>query len=253
MTEPAVNTPLTPEELRTRVDQLRWFHTMDLGHGIVTPGCDETAKKLKRIRLPARLDGMSVLDVGAWDGFFSFECERRGAERVVAVDPECWGEPAWGPDGWGTKRPFELARRALGSRVEDRDVALLDISREVLGTFDVVLFLGVFYHLPHPWLYLSRVASVCERLLIIETHADMLDFPRAAMAFYPGSELDGDPSNWWGPNGAALSGMLGHEGFGCVQIFGEARALRAARSAYRRLSGAPYAIQQGRIVAHAWR
>lgn len=251
--EPQTSAPLDPAELQAAVDRLRWFHTIDLGHGIVTPGQDETPQKLAQLHLPERMDGLSVLDVGAWDGFFSFECERRGAARVVAVDPACWNPPVWGERGWGTKEPFELAHRALGSSVETRDVQLLDLSPETVGEFDIVLFLGVFYHLPDPWQYVERVSSVCRGLLVVETHADLLDLRRPAMAFYPGSEIDGDPSNWWGPNPAALSGMLKHEGFSSVEVFKDGRARRTVRSAYRRLKGDPFPAQAGRIVAHARR
>jgi len=85
-------------------------------------------KKLKQIRMPESLEGRTVLDVGAWDGFFSFEAERRGAARVLAVDSYCWGG-----EGPGTKDGFNLARRALGSRVEDREVEVLDLSPETAG------------------------------------------------------------------------------------------------------------------------
>ena len=77
---------------------------------------------------PRDLRGRTVLDVGAWDGFFSFECERRGAERVVALDGPAWREPEWGPGGFGTRSGFDLARRALGSRVEDVELELDEIS-----------------------------------------------------------------------------------------------------------------------------
>src|SRR5437667_3601082 len=111
-------------ELRERAGQIRWFHTMDLGQGVITSGRDRTPRKLERVQLPPDLSGQSVLDIGAWDGFFSFECERRGAARVVAIDDYTWG----GGPGGGSKAGFELAREALGSRVEDRDVAFADIS-----------------------------------------------------------------------------------------------------------------------------
>jgi tRNA (mo5U34)-methyltransferase len=235
-----------------QVDRLRWFHRIDLGNGVLTPGQDESAAKLARIRMPARLDGWSVLDIGAWDGFFSFEAERRGAARVVAIDPECWRDPAWGPDGWGTKRPFELARRTLRSGVQDVDIDLADLSPETIGEFDLVLFLGVFYHLPDPWRIFRAAASVCRRLMIVETHADLQELSRPAMAFYPG-EVDGDPSNWWGPNAALLRSMLSHEGFDRVEVFSEPRARRAARSLARRVQGRPYRYQWGRLVAHGWR
>lgn len=239
-------------DIRSSVQQLRWFHQIDLGHGVITPGEDESERKLAQIRLPDRLDGWSVLDIGAWDGFFSFEAERRGAARVVAVDPAVWRPPAWGPNGWGTQEPFQLARQALGSSVEVADIDLPDISPATVGEFDLVLFLGVFYHLPDPWLVLRRAASVCTRLLIVETHADLQNFRRPAMAFYP-DEVDGDPSNWWGPNGALLRAMLEHEGFDRIKLFSESRARRLTRAATRRAGGRRYRHQWGRLVAHGWR
>src|SRR6059036_3886158 len=116
---------------------LRWFHTIDLGGGVVTDGEDDSPRKLGWLHLPD-LRGKTVLDVGAWDGFFSFAAERAGAARVVAVDPACWNPPAWGERGWGTRRGFDFAREALGSAVEPVDLPSLD-ELGTLGTFDVVL------------------------------------------------------------------------------------------------------------------
>jgi tRNA (mo5U34)-methyltransferase len=243
-----------PDDLRAAVAAQGWFHTIDLGHGIVTDGRDESPRKLDWIALPRDLRGRTVLDVGAWDGFFSFECERRGADRVVALDGPAWREPAWGPDGFGTRAGFELARRALGSSVEDVELELEDISPSTVGRFDVVLFLGVLYHLKHPWVALERVASVCDGLLILETHADLLDLRRPAMALYPGDEVAGDASNWWGPNLAALKAMLREEGFARVEVVHrEPLPYRVARAGYRRLRGPRFRAQQGRVVVHAHR
>src|SRR5471032_3308631 len=158
---------MTEAELQSRSAKLRWYQTIDLGHGVITPGVDDTPYRLGRLDFPASFAGQSVLDIGAWDGFFSFEAERRGATRVLATDwYACHGV------GWGTnegKAGFELAREARGSRVEDLDIDAMDISPERVGTFDVVLFLGVLYHLRHPLLALERVAAVTRDLLIIET------------------------------------------------------------------------------------
>jgi tRNA (mo5U34)-methyltransferase len=77
---------MTVTDLAERVAAHRWYHSIDLGGGIVTRGIDDTPLRLARLALPASLEGLTVLDIGAWDGFFSFECERRGAARVVATD-----------------------------------------------------------------------------------------------------------------------------------------------------------------------
>jgi tRNA (mo5U34)-methyltransferase len=250
VTELAPSSPTA--DLRAEVARVRWFHRIDLGDGIVTPGAEDTPAKLRRIGLPGSLGGRTVLDVGAWDGFFSFECERRGAARVVAVDPAAWRPSA--ENEWGSKRGFELARRALGSSVEDLDIDLLDLSPERVGTFDVVLFLGVLYHLPDPLPVLERVASVTGDLLIVETHADLLGRRRPAMAFYPGAEVDGDPSTWWGPNPALLGELLRGHGFRSVEVVQADRLpRRLARAAARRLRGSPYRASWGRCVVHARR
>jgi tRNA (mo5U34)-methyltransferase len=181
-----------------------WWHTIDLGHGVVTPGgSGDMSQLLNRLALPDDLRGKTVLDIGAWDGFYSFECERRGAARVVASDLF-----AWRHTGTNGKAGFEVARRALGSHVEDMEIDVFEISPETVGMFDIVLFLGVLYHLQDPMRGLAHAASVTRELLVVETHVDLLDLERPAMAFYPGTELGGDATNWFGPNMAALFGML---------------------------------------------
>src|SRR5262249_37321535 len=107
---------MSAQALRAEVDSVRWQRRVDLGDRLVPPGGADSEKKLGRLGLPASLAGKSVLDVGAWDGFFSFEAERRGASRVLATDSYVWRGGC--PTG---KRGFELARRVLGSRVEDQD------------------------------------------------------------------------------------------------------------------------------------
>src|SRR5215510_9711530 len=163
-------------DLRARVDAIRWYHSIDLGEGLVTPGVDDTPVRLARLDLPTSFTGLSVLDVGAWDGFFSFEAERRGAARVLATDMFAWRGPTW-----STKAGFELARAALGSRVEDLEIDVMDISPERVGVFDIVFFLVVLYHLPHPLLALKRLASVTRRLLVVETVVDMIGIRRPAV------------------------------------------------------------------------
>jgi tRNA (mo5U34)-methyltransferase len=239
---------LDEQELRQRASRIKWFHTMDLGHGVVTEGIDETPRKIERLRLPADLTGRSVLDIGAWDGALSFECERRGAERVVAIDDHTWTGP-----GWASKDGFDLAHEALGSKVEARDVAMDDIGPDTLGEFDVVLLLGVLYHMPHPWVTLWNATRVCRELLVIETHMDMLGYHRPAAAFYPGESFEGDESNWWGCNEACLKGMLAPIGFPDVEtVFIDPLPRRIARAAYRRVRGPHrYHWRMGRAVFHA--
>jgi tRNA (mo5U34)-methyltransferase len=220
------------QELVAAVQRIEWYHRMDLGAGIITPGVAHNSKTLSRLNLPKDLRGKTVLDVGAWDGFYSFEAERRGAERVLATDSYAWSGP-----GWGTKGGFELARRALGSHVEDQDVDVLDLSPAEVGLFDVVLFLGVLYHMRDPLRALERVRGVTRGYLILETHVDLIWTRRSAAAFYPADELNRDPSNWWGPNPSAVLGMLQAVGFETMDIVLGPRSLpyRAARAAWTKI------------------
>jgi tRNA (mo5U34)-methyltransferase len=212
--------------LRRRVQEIKWFHTIDLGGGVVTPGLDDSPTKLADLALPD-LAGKSVLDIGSWDGFFAFEAERRGASRVLATDSFSWSGA-----NWGSKDGFELAREALGSGVEDAYVDVMDLFPDRLGTFDVVFFLGVLYHMRHPLLALERAAAMTDERLILETHVDMPFTRRPAAAFYPRDELNHDDTNWWGPNAGAVEGMLHAVGFREVVVIGRPTAAqRAARLA----------------------
>jgi tRNA (mo5U34)-methyltransferase len=240
------------EQLASEMRSINWFHTIDLGGGLITPGRDPSGKKLATLDFPADLTGKTVLDIGAWDGFFSFEAERRGASRVLATDQFCWVG-----DGWGSKAGFEFARRALHSKVEDRVIDPMDLSPEKVGTFDVVLFLGVLYHMRHPLLALERVASVTKGFLLLETHI-VNRFSRPMIEFYPNDELVGDPTNWCGANKAAVEAMLRVVGFKRIEsrIHQSSivhRLVRATRDRFGR--GLPFStsLHQARLVCHAWR
>ena len=211
-------------ELIRRVDGIHWYHQMDLGQGIRTPGVNNPALTLPRLHLP-ELTGRSVLDIGAWDGFYSLEAERRGSARVLATDSFSWGGA-----GWGSKEGFNLAREALRSEVEDRTIDVMELSPQAVGTFDVVLFLGVLYHLRDPMTALERVASVTSNQLILETEVDMLLTRRPAAAVYPNRELNNDPTNWFGFNPPAVLALLKSCGFRRAEVVW-------SRTAMSRLAG----------------
>ncbi len=206
--------PADPRSRLTEINAIRWFHRIDLGNGVVTPGADIDGRaKIDFHHLPDDLSRRSVLDIGTWDGLFSFEAERRGARRVVATDHYCWSG-----EGWGTKAGFDLAREILGSKVEDVDVDVMDLDPKRLGTFDLVLFLGVLYHLRHPLLAIEKVAAMTAGMLILGTWVDLAEYDRPAAVFYPDAELGGDPTNWWGLNPRCVEAMLRDVGFKRVEI-----------------------------------
>ena len=218
-----VRPPLTTEEeeIQARISAIPyWVHQIEVAPGIVTPGASNTFQKLERFELPKDLSGKRVLDIGCFEGFFTFECERRGTE-VVAIDviPP------------GPESGFSLAYELVGSRATFHYASIYDLNPEQFGTFDLVLCLGVIYHLRHPLLGLERARSVCKDKFIVETQVcdkyfinaerKPVDLTAVAPAlaqvpmvqFYPGDELNRDSSNWWAPNLPALDGMLRTSGF----------------------------------------
>ena len=245
---------MTKEEIQSGMGKIQWFHRIDLGHGIVTPGPDATPKKLATIGMPENLTGKTVLDIGAWDGFFSFEAERRGAKRVLATDSFVWAG-----NTWGGKAGFEFARRARDSKVEDRHIDVMDLSPEKVGIFDVVLCLGVLYHMRHPLLCLEKLASVTAPggMVILETHIEMLQIKRPVMAFYPQGELNGDPSNWCGPNPACVIAMLKAAGFQ-IALSNNAYPIvsfedTAQHSKAPKIPRDPEKLSSWRMTFHAWK
>ena len=239
------------KELQNEVSRIRWYHRIDLGNGIVTPGCTNTQRRLKKLGLPEKLKGQTVLDIGAWDGLYSFEAERRGASRVLATDSFCWNGRG------GTKAGFDLAKKILKSKVEARKIDVLDISPEKIGSFDIVLFLGILYHMRHPMLALERAFSVTRKLLILETHTDMSWCSRPALAFYPGTELANDATNWFGPNSSAVISMLKAVGFRKIKIISsDPFVYNLAWAIKLKLqNNNPFSqrLFQSRVVFHAWK
>lgn len=159
------------------------------------------------------IDGKSVLDIGAWDGFFSFEAEKRGADSVLSTDHFCWSGP-----GWGTKAGYDFAHRALGSKCESLDVDVFDLDPNKLGTFNVVLFLGVLYHLTNPYGGLEKAAAMADDLLIVETVTAQNRNPEAVLQYFENDSLAGDPTNFFAPNTKALCGILRELGFSKFEV-----------------------------------
>jgi tRNA (mo5U34)-methyltransferase len=193
-----------------------WWHYIEVGYGLLTPGHqrgprDPTGPNdyLEKIQLPKDLTGKSVLDIGAWDGLFSFESEKRGASKVLAIDNFYRDKKEW-----TESQGFEVAKEILNSKVEFKKASVYDLSPEKFGMFDIVLFLGVFYHLKYPILALEKIYSVTKEMLIIETHYDPYHPGKTPLAtFYEGDEINKDPTTWWGFNEAGLLAVLRSVGF----------------------------------------
>jgi tRNA (mo5U34)-methyltransferase len=233
--------------IRRRIDEVPfWWHSIDVG-GVTTPGAKdpaELARELAAVDLPD-LEGKTVLDIGGWDGYFAFEAERRGAARVAVIDHYMWSldlpgmvaywracrdqgvapkpyheTEYWHPDSMPGKAGFDAARDMRGSRVESIVGDFMTADLDALGRWDVVLYLGVLYHMENPMQALRRLASVTRERAIIETEAAVIPGyeNQALWRFFPGAELNADVSNWWAPNIAALVGALEPAGFSSVEV-----------------------------------
>jgi tRNA (mo5U34)-methyltransferase len=281
------------EQLQSLADSVDfWWHSIEFGPGVVTKGHktpEILGRELASMRLP-NLQGKTVLDIGAWDGFFSFAAERLGAQRVLALDHHVWshdiarqvkylqeckkrgeapvygeGAPTWQPERLPGKRGFDTAHNALNSNVECMVADFMNADLDQVGVFDIVFFLGVLYHMQDPLGALKRVAAMTRDLAIIETQAiavpgyEQLEI----VEFYSAAQLNADPSNWWAPNREALKGMCLAAGFRRVEValtdsFTPASGMRAVRQKLGR--GLNWAIdyargrrQLMRVVAHAWK
>ena len=220
---------LSEAEIRTRVEALApWFHNMDLGGVRTAPDhflYDYPNNKWSRFAhaLPEDLSGKTVLDIGCNAGFYAMQMKRRGAARVLGIDSD--------------DRYLDQARLAAevnGLEIEFRKLSVYDVG--ALGErFDLVIFMGVLYHLRHPLLALDLIhETVADDLLLFQTmqrgsdkvkpvkpdydffkmkHFDKASYPK--MHFIEQS-YSGDPTNWWAPNAACSQAMLRSAGFEIV-------------------------------------
>lgn len=201
-----------------------WYHTMEVAPGVVTPGWFDLRPIVDDMPWPD-VSGKRCLEVGPYDGFLSFEMERRGAAEVVAADigsPWDWDWPLRarksGPEvvaaisGERTGAGFRIAKEVLGSSAERVEISAYDLSPETVGTFDFVICGSLMLHLRDPVRALEAIRSVCtERFLSAETIDPWLSMARPRR---PSARLlGGARCQWWIPNRAAHGSMLEAAGF----------------------------------------
>ena len=208
-----------------------WYHSFRMPDGRLIQGTQDIERlerRLASLPIPPDLRGKRVLDIGAWDGWFSFQMEQRGAE-VLAVD--CV-----------ELENFRYIHRKLGSKVEYRIMDIFDITPDRVGRFDIVLCLGVIYHLKHPLLALERVCDLTTDLAIIESWvvddvSIQTEYP--CMEFYEADELGGQADNWTGPTLQCLEAFLRTAGFARHAFIEHTSDHRAVYAAYRRFDQPP--------------
>jgi tRNA (mo5U34)-methyltransferase len=214
------------EKIRQRVAELGdWFQNIDL-HGEPTApnhflGDYPTCKWRNFAHaIPADLTGKSVLDIGCNAGFYSLEMKRRGAARVLGIDSD--------------ERYLAQARFAaevLNADIEFKQMDVYQVA-DLRERFDVVLFMGVLYHLRHPLLALDLIAEhVAPEMLVFQSlmrgsrevkqlqadypfwTTDIFDDPDYPAMFFVERAYSNDPTNWWIPNRACAEAMLRSAGF----------------------------------------
>ena len=215
-----------PAALAERISVLTWYHTIDLGNGLESPGIYDHRPYLDSYGFPEDLDGQSVLDIGAASGFFSFEFERRGAS-VTATELPGWFEhdfsPVYQPDHTADSgqqyldEPMALAIDLLDSQVERKFLTIYDISPESVGLFDLVFSGSVLIHLTDPARALWNIASVTRHKAIITTVVT----PNNPGMPYATFEGDNRGDAWWVPSRSCLELMAVAAGFRGVEWFSE--------------------------------
>lgn len=199
---------LTVDEAQTFLasSQFVWHQRFELAPGVVTPGANDVGFLLDLAEVPVDLSGLSVLDIGTSNGGTAFEVERRGAERVVAVD-------IYPPDWFG----FGIIKQALNSQVEFLQASVYELPDRLHEQFDLVLFFGVLYHLRHPLLALDRVHELVRGDIAMDTAICDYEDPalsrRSCARFYRRDELANDSSNWFAPSMAGLLEWVASCGF----------------------------------------
>lgn len=212
-----------------------WFQRWEIFPGVFTPGVNPVSDIFARFDFPQDLTGKRVLDLGAWNGCMSFECERRNALEVVAIGPE-------DPDATGFTRLQKILKSTRTRYVRG---SCYQLDPDELGYFDVILFCGVLYHLRYPLLALDNLRRVATDQVFVETvvmddrpiryeetegiernqssRAFISDLKKIPIwIFFRHRELEGDFTNWFGPNETAVEQAFQSAGFDIVRCEGHA-------------------------------
>jgi tRNA (mo5U34)-methyltransferase len=209
-------------DLQAEVERYPWYHTLELGDGVVTKAMFDHRSVLDRYPVPGDLSELRCLDVGTMDGFWAFEMERRGAASVTAIDlddPEALDWPASLRVGHDktldeTKAErFALAKRALGSKAERVTMSVYELGPQ-LGTFDFVFCGDLLIHLRDPVGAVERIRSVCTGSAVIANNIKRFRLHEGR----PLAELDGvEQFVWWHTNLEGLVRMVRAGGFARVE------------------------------------
>jgi tRNA (mo5U34)-methyltransferase len=207
-------------DARAFVEAHTWFHTIDLGDGLITPGAKTAlaaGAESDAVFSPLCLSGKSVLDIGAWNGYYTLEAARRGAAPILSIDSPTWLSPSY-----KGKETFDFVMERCGVPAQSLVVDVQTMEPEEIGEWDVVLFLGVFYHLMDPITALERVSRVTKEVLVVETLLDFQNVLRPVMTFYGtgGAQTfrPGTPTRRWAPNRPLVEALLRTFGFARVDF-----------------------------------
>ena len=196
---PPLYTDLTRDELLALATRHSWVHAIDLGGGVRTPGAWGTSNPAIWQAIDSLdLKGKKVLDIGCWDGMFSFHAEDCGAAAVYATDlttqRDYTGQPT-----------FHIARTARQSKaLYYPDVSVYDIEELGINDFDVVIFTGIYYHLKDPLRALTSLRRVLKDGGDIIVEGAILEQEGCVANFYYEDTFCGDTSNWWIPTPECL-------------------------------------------------
>lgn len=210
-----------------RISKIEWYHSIDLGHGVVTPGFYNHSPLLPFYHLPQDMKGMRVLDVATNDGFWAFEFEKRGAAEVIGIDVKSLNHVDLPPriraiasketldKEWG--QGFNIASEILGSKVRKNILSVYDLSPEQFGKFDFVFCSDLLLHLINPMAALQRIHSVVSGYAMIADvfYPELGEDETDTLIQYLGAKIK---CTWWRFSIGSLREMMLDAGFSKVEL-----------------------------------
>jgi tRNA (mo5U34)-methyltransferase len=204
---------LSKEELK-EMEAITWWHSIPVGYDdkknlLYTPGKTGPYDH-REFGIPDDLTGKTVLDIGAWDGSFTWACEKLGGE-VTSIDTNTAAGGNWGGPGG-----YEFCKRVLGAKAKlIYPLSIYDLPREMYSQFDLVLNFGVLYHLHHPMIALEKtfLATRPGGMAIFETAYDSRNSTWGASHWSLWPNHEGDPTNYFYPTIEGLKNALKMYGF----------------------------------------
>lgn len=187
----------------------KWFHSFVFDDGDKIDGIVPMSIQKHNLNvihsLGVDFKSKNVLDIGCFDGYYCYTASKLNANSVIGIDVGPWNSQLW-------KTHFDYVMQK-GNISNAFSLRMDFFDWDENNKKDLVIFMGVLYHLKHPVLALEKLRKITKGKLVLESHIDCNELDYPAMRYYPNRELNNDPTNWWGPNIQCIKDMMTTAGF----------------------------------------